>query len=316
MPAISAYAPGKTILLGEHAVVYNRPAIAIPVDKIQARAAIYAEPLRPLGWVWLDAPNINLQTDLSALGKDHPLRMAVDLVLTALEMDHLPACRIQITSTIPVAAGLGSGAAVSVALVRALSAFLGIPLPAEQVCNLAYEVEKRHHGTPSGIDNTVITYDRPIFFIKDQPFELLEVKSPLTLLLADTGIQSPTRTAVEDVRQLWLHDTIRFNDLFDAIGQLVKEARTALQLGDIPRLGLLMQQNQILLQEMTVSSPELDALVNAARNAGAYGAKLSGAGRGGNLIALVESGQSETVSQALLQAGAVSVLTTTLPASS
>jgi mevalonate kinase len=90
----------------------------------------------------------------------------VALVIRALEIQRLPACKIRITSTIPVAAGLGSGAAVAVALIRALGGFLGHPLQDEQVSDLAYEIERIHHGTPSGIDNSVVTYAKPIFLLR------------------------------------------------------------------------------------------------------------------------------------------------------
>ncbi len=164
----SASAPGKIILFGEHAVVYGRPALAVPVTHVQATATVTANSRRG---IWIEAPNIELTSELSRLPPDHPLAAVVNTTLTALNISHPPACTVYIQSTIPVASGLGSGAAVSVAVLRALSAYLGRPFSDEQVNRLAYEIEKLHHGTPSGVDNTVITFARPVYFVKGKPIE-------------------------------------------------------------------------------------------------------------------------------------------------
>ncbi|MBN1148999.1 MAG: hypothetical protein JXA78_17205, partial [Anaerolineales bacterium] len=142
MPAIYATAPGKVILFGEHAVVYGRPAIAAPLNQLKARAAVSADPRAAPGTLRIQAPDVNLDALLDELPADHPLARAVSCVLAELGIQRPPACKLRITSSIPLAAGLGSGAAVSVAIIRALSAFLGRPLPAERVSALAYEVEK------------------------------------------------------------------------------------------------------------------------------------------------------------------------------
>jgi mevalonate kinase len=220
--------------------------------------------------------------------------------------------KVSVSATIPVASGLGSGAAVSVALIRALSTFLGRELEDERVSRLAYEVEKLHHGTPSGIDNTVITYQRPVFFIKGQPPETFHVRHPFTLVIAYTGISAPTKEAVGDVRKLWESDKPRLESAFDSIGALVLKARQSIESGNLPALGPLMDANHALLQQLTVSSSELDHLVAAARQAGALGAKLSGGGRGGNMIAHVQPDQAAGIAQALMAAGAQRTLITTV----
>jgi len=297
----SASAPGKIILFGEHAVVYGRPALAVPVTHVQATATVTANSRRG---IWIEAPNIELSSELSRLPPDHPLAAVVTATLTTLNISHPPACTVYIQSTIPVASGLGSGAAVSVAVLRALSAYLGRPFSDEQVNRLAYEIEKLHHGTPSGVDNTVITYARPVYFVKSKPIESFHVGLPFTLIIADTGVSSPTRVAVEDVRKAWEAEPERLETVFDAIARIVRRARHAIETGDRPGLGALMLKNHALLQQLAVSSPELDRLVKAALSAGAQGAKLSGAGRGGNMIALIEPEKNEQVAQALRQAGA------------
>ncbi len=303
----TASAPGKIILFGEHAVVYARPALAAPV--FQAQAKVEVRDSSRLG-VWIDAPNISLRAEYSALAPTHALRAAIDGVFHALSLPAAPCLNIHIQSQIPVASGLGSGAAVSVALIRALSAHLGQPLSDEQVNALAYQTETIYHGTPSGIDNTVITYARPVYYRRGEPIQTLRVGAPLHLLIADSGIPAPTRESVAAVRQLWQADSARWEAVFDKVGQLAQAARAALQAGLPQELGHLMNENHALLQEMTVSCSRVDALVETARNSGAWGAKVSGGGRGGNLIALVAPGSAESVSAALLAAGAVRVLQT------
>ena len=308
MPAILASAPGKAILFGEHAVVYGRPAIAVPVTQVQVKTSITADPLGPTGRVHIQAPGIQLESDLAKLPVDDPIALAVQGVMRVLAVDHLPALNLRINSTIPVAAGLGSGAAVSVAILRSLSAFLGHPLPDETVSALAFEVEKKHHGTPSGIDNTVVTYARPIFFTRGQPFEILPPAETITLIIADSGIKSPTRLAVAAVRETWQADPHRLDALFDAIAQVTQQARRLITEGPVLALGPLMIENHHFLQQVGVSSAELDFLVDAALQAGAAGAKLSGGGWGGNMIALATAENAEKISTALASAGAKRVI--------
>ncbi len=305
MPAITASAPGKVILVGEHAVVYNRPAIAIPVTQVQTKAAVFAEIRAQPGEVWVEAPGINLNARLNQLPPSHAIARLFAMLANELSIPRFPSLRLKITSTIPIAAGLGSGAAVSVACLRALSAFVGHPLPNERISALAYEQEKLFHGTPSGIDNTVIAYAQPIYFVRDQPFELLRTAAPFTLVIADTGIKSPTAVAVGGVRQRWLQDPAVYERFFDQIADITQQARACLENGTIGSLGPLLDENHRLLQSIGVSCAELDRLVAAARQAGAWGAKMCGGGLGGNMIALVDSPQAESVTSALISAGAV-----------
>ncbi len=305
MPAITAKAPGKVILVGEHAVVYGRPAIAVPVTQVQAQAAVFAEIRGQPGEVWIEASGINLSTRLAQLPDTNSFARLFKAVANELKIQRFPALRLKITSTIPIAAGLGSGAAVSVAAIRALAAFVGRPLPDERVSALAFEQEKIFHGTPSGIDNTVITYAQPIFFVRDQPFQLLNPGAPFTLVIGDTGVRSPTAAAVAGVRERRLAQPEQFDALFDQIAQIAHHAKDCIETGQIRELGALLDQNQQVLQEIGVSNLELDRLVDAARQAGAWGAKLSGAGLGGNMIALTDPVRAEEIAVHLQAAGAV-----------
>jgi mevalonate kinase len=314
MPAISASAPGKVILFGEHAVVYERPAIAVPVNQVAVRAVVLPIPTGHPGQVQIDAPDVGLHTDLKQLSADHPLALLLATVQAELNLSHLPALSLWIKSTIPVAAGLGSGAAVSVAITRALSEFLGHPLPDERISEVAFRIERKYHGTPSGIDNTVITYAQPIYFIKGQPFERLSVQQPFNLVIADSGIKSETSAVVGDVRSHWQAAPERYETLFDAIGGITRKAREIIEEGSTNDLGPLMNENQHLLQAMGVSCPELDQLVHIALESGALGAKLAGAGRGGNMIALVDRNQARNIARDLRSAGATRTIITEVPA--
>lgn len=310
MPAISASAPGKIILFGEHAVVYGQPAIAAPVSKQRARAVITPDVRAPSGRVRLQAPDIGLEANLDELPDDHPLALTIRLVLGELGIENPPAFNLRVSSSIPVAAGMGSGAAVAVAVIRAVGGFLGKPLPLERISALAYEVEKLHHGTPSGIDNSVVSYEKPIYYQRGQTIQVLKVNKPFSVVIADTGIPSLTSQAVGDVRRAWSEQPECYEGWFRSIGEISHMARGLIEAGEPEKLGMLMDENHALLQKIGVSSPELDRLVETALLAGAWGAKLSGGGRGGNMIALVSPELGEAVAQALREQGAVQAILT------
>jgi mevalonate kinase len=200
-------------------------------------------------------------------------------------------------------------------MIRATAEHFSAKLTAEEVSRLVYEVEKLHHGTPSGIDNTVIAYERPVYFVRGEGLETFPVGRPLSLVIADTGAESPTRMVVGAVRRAWEESKDRYDKLFDGVGDIVVEARWAIERGDVGQVGRLMDDNHRLLQQMEVSSSRLDALVRAAKRHGALGAKLSGAGRGGNMIALVTAQTCEQVKRALEAEGADGVIQTEVEAS-
>jgi len=302
-----ASAPGKVILFGEHAVVYGQPALAVPVTQVQAEVRIdkiFSPGIR------INAPNIQLNERMDSLGSSHPLAATVRNTLTALEAGSLSGVTILVRSSIPVASGLGSGAAVSVAIIRALAKHLKKELTDEQVSALAFETEKLYHGTPSGIDNTVVTYAKPVYFVKGQPIEILRVKKPFTIVIGDTGIPASTRESVRNVRVQHHKNPDRYETLFAAIGSIAKTACQLIESGMPESFGPLMDENHALLRSMKVSSPELDNLTEAARKAGALGAKLSGGGRGGNMIALVPAGKAGAVARSLREAGATNTIIT------
>jgi mevalonate kinase len=303
-----AYASGKVILFGEHAVVYGQPAIAVPVTEVQAQATVEDAP--PEQGIRIIARDLHRDYLLRDAPPDDPLCATVSNTLSHLRQSLEQDLTITVSSTIPIACGLGSGAAVATAVVRALVQHFDQRLDAKAVSDIVFETEKLHHGTPSGIDNTVIAFEKPVYFVRDQTLEAFWVHRPFLLAIADTGIASPTKIAVGDVRRAWRADPVKYQEIFEEIGTLTVMARRSIEGGETETLGQLMDANQRLLRLLKVSSPELESLIAAAKQGGALGAKLSGGGRGGNMIALITPQTCDQVSMMLRLAGARNVIVT------
>jgi mevalonate kinase len=303
-------APGKVILFGEHAVVYGRPAIAVPFDQVRATADVETLLKGRRGEIMIEAPDIGFASLLSRSPADHPLALILRLAVRELQAETHPPLHLVILSTIPVASGLGSGAAVSVAVLRAISQHLGRPFAPARLSDLAFEVERIHHGTPSGIDNTVIAYECPVYFIRGRTPRAFRIRAPLRLLVADSGEPSPTAEAVGMVRREWERHPQRYEALFDEVATVAEDARRAIEGGWPEDLGPLMDRNEAALEAMGLATPTISAMLAAARRAGALGAKISGAGLGGNIIALVQAETADAVAQAIVAAGAHQVILT------
>lgn len=312
MRTVSASAPGKFILFGEHAVVYGRPAVAAPLASLRATASVGLQTGPLTGSTAIIARNLNKRILVGQAPLDEPLAAIVRSTFALYNQPMLGGLSIVLSSSIPVASGLGSSAAVSTAIVRALALWLGKPLTPAVVSALVYETEKLQHGTPSGIDNAVVAYERPVYFIRDQVSEIFDLNRPVRILIGDTGVASETRGAVAGVRERYEAGSQRYARIFDRIGAIASAARLALEAGELHLLGPLMNENHELLQALEVSSPELDRLVEAARAAGATGAKLSGGGLGGNMIAIAPPETEAAIESALADAGARRVVGTTL----
>jgi len=305
-------APGKILLLGEHAVVYGHPAIAIPLRSVRARAE--AEFTRN-GGVEVVAPDLGERGSSPGRASER-LGPLIRLAESVLDFFGEPrrGMRVEIRSTIPIGRGMGSGAAVAVALVRSVCGALGRHLDADQVAELALEAERSFHGTPSGVDNTVVARDEPIYYVKGKPVRSIVVgPSVFRFVVADTGLASPTREVVEQVRAGRERDRARFDSFFWELGSMASVAREVIRSGSPEELGLCMNRAHEALRALGVSCPELDRLVSAALESGAAGAKLSGGGRGGAVVALLGSDADEaTLISRLRLAGAESIFTTVL----
>ena len=211
---------------------------------------------------------------------------------------------IEVHSRLPRAMGLGSSAALAVALTRAFAATLGIEVDDERVNAIAFACEQLAHGTPSGIDNTIATYARPILFQNDNGLKIQPVvlSEPPPLVVAFSSQTGLTRDQVAAVRARRERQAQRFDALFDEIDALSLAGAAALARADYRELGELMNICHGLLNAIQVSTPELEGIVAVARAAGASGAKLTGSGGGGSVIALCP-GAATRVAAALEAAG-------------
>lgn len=292
-------ATGKIILMGEHAVVYGEPAIAFPFH-----AAAVTTTVEPAEHMWLDCAYFSGPLSESPKQLHNIKESIVETLAFLTKNDSLS---FTITSTIPPERGMGSSAAVAVSVIRSIFDYYDYPATANELAVLVNKAEKIAHGNPSGIDAAATSGQQPLFFVKGhdlQPFPM--DLNHAWLIVADTGIKGQTREAVKDVAHLFETDKPTVSKKIVALGQLVRNSKQAILTNDAQRLGDTMDQAQQLLAELTVSHPMIEQLVNAAKAAGALGAKLTGGGRGGCVIALANSQHSaEKIATAFQQAGAV-----------
>jgi len=249
------------------------------------------------------------------MSPDEPIRQMISLLLDFLGIKTLPTCTLRIRSDIPLGAGFGSSAALSVGIMRALSAFLGHPLDEKDLVSLACQSDQFIHGRLSGIDTTVIALEQAIYYQRGKDIEAIKPLNSLHFVVAVSGVYTPTARSVAYLAERYEKESQAIKDKLLAIEEQVITAKQAMRVGDLQMLGDAMNANQTLLYDLGLSCPELDALVDVARDAGALGAKLSGGGQGGAMLALADESRVPQLRDALQAAGAKAVWTTTLPAS-
>lgn len=300
-----ASAPGKLILFGEHFVVHGQPAIAAAIGsrtvaKVSRAGSYYLVDSRP------ETPGY----------KEEKFEQQTDSMQRIFKAMGLAGnnVRIELGGDLVAASGVGASGASCAAIAAALNEEFGLNLDRETINEVAYEGEKGYHGTPSGIDNSCSTFGGYILFRKDLAsgksiIELLSSNIPLAIVVGNTGITSNTSEIVADVKKSRESDPEKFGRLFDEYANIVAEAKTALEEKALPELGNLMNRNHALLREIDVSSSELEELVDIALKNGALGAKLTGTGRGGLMIALVTDDFKENVASGIESAGYKSEIT-------
>lgn len=288
----------KVILVGEHFVVHGAPALALPLDSVGTR-------------VTLRAANAEFSClRLPKLADSEKSRHVVDKAFDLLGVKgERQSVDIAVESTVPLGQGLGSSASYGLALLRAISQAFDLNLGSEELSQHAYTIEKIFHGRPSGVDNTVIAHERPVIFSAKAGMELIQNVSLPRLVLASTGNEGSTQEAVAKVRRHQQEDRDRFAVLCDAATAITRSCASLLSGQEGERIGELLDQSHALLQEVGVSTEELDTLVDVARSSGAYGAKLTGAGLGGFMLAAVEPKREDRVRESLKRAGAKEVIT-------
>ena len=290
---------GKVILLGEHAVVYGSPALVGALDigvEVEARRDDRDD-------VVLELDDAGVKSIVS--GSDSEVGRALQILVEGLPISQLGAS-LTVRSGIPLRAGLGSSAALAVAIIRALSKLGGLAPTNAEVAALANRSEAVFHGRPSGVDAAAATYGSLLIFRKTDVPRAITPAKPVRLVLAMVEPAPSTHEMVARVKDFLENDPETGRDQLAEIGQLVLRAKAALECGDLSLFGRLIDSNQTCLRAMGVSTPRIDAACRAARKAGALGAKLTGAGGGGVVLALAPEHEAE-VCLALEQTGATFV---------
>jgi mevalonate kinase len=306
---------GKLILFGEHFVVYQVPALVGAVAAYtDCECEVVETTADGAGVVVVDnrpaVPHYKVK-------KREEGDAAIALVLKHFGLDTSTRHNVKLTfgGDLTCASGIGASAAQVVSLARALSSELPVKMTEDEINAAGYEGEKGYHGTPSGIDNTASTFGGLLRFQRtdgDPLFIKKKIGAPIRIVYASTGITASTSEVVGDVRAKKEADPAWFDGLLQKYLAVVSSAETAIDDGDMKTLGSLLDENHALCQELTVSCKELDDLVLAAREAGALGAKMSGTGRGGLMLALTPTEESQAEVAAALGKLAPQVWTTML----
>lgn len=277
----------KVIMFGEHFVVYGLPGIVAALDSYTT--ADVEEGEQGSGLTLIDnRPAVDGYKEKKKGEQDR----AMDLIMKFMKIDvDKNPIKITLAGNLKCVGGRGASAAMATSVARALSDHFKLNLNDDQVNEVSYEGEKGSAGTPSGIDNTAATYGGLLIFKKNleggpNSIDKLKTREPIDIVLANTGITQDTKEVVADIRQKREQDPERFKRIFSDYQEIFNQAREALENLDLNRLGSLMDRNQELLREMTLSCDEAEKIIKAAKDAGAPGAKLTGTCRGGSLVIL------------------------------
>jgi hydroxymethylglutaryl-CoA reductase len=301
--AAEATAAGKVILLGEHAVVYGRHALAVPIPDAVRAAVVRSEKETTLTvYDWGFRSVVKPDSGEGSEGSEG-IDAAVNLILENLGVASA-SFAISISSSLPRGMGLGSSAAIAVAIIRAVAKCMDIEVGEARVNEIAFACEKLAHGTPSGVDNTLSCYGTPMLFQNtgDLKVETLALDELPPLVVAFSHSAGPTQEQVAGVRTRFDRSPSRYNTIFDQIDDISKAGAMALTAKEYSELGSLMNLCHGLLNAIEVSTPDLENMVSIARRRGAVGAKLTGAGGGGSIVALCPDSE-DVVRSALHQAG-------------
>lgn len=292
-----AFGHGKIILLGEHSVVHGRPAIAIAVER---GAEVHAEQ-RKHGPTTLRLEPNGVDVDTGEADNTGRERLQQALRTARAFYDDGREFALHATMRIPTGSGMGSSAALGVAVLRALDDARGITRPDSEIFERSFAWERVFHGNPGGVDNAMATYGGFAQFKRGEPLQPIVPRHPLKLVVGDSRQERDAGKLIASVARQLQSDPPRIEKLFDAIAALVANGKLALEQGELPSLGQLMTLNHKLLSALLLSTDTLEEMIAAAMDAGALGAKLTGAGGGGCMIALVESEEQRRSVRAALE---------------
>ncbi len=305
----TGYGFGKVILFNEHFVVYGIPSI---VSGIGAKTEALVE--RRVG-SGVELKDERPETKGYKAEKLSQQKESLDRMLKIMNIDaERKAFKITLGGDLIAASGVGASAASCAAIARAFSDELGLGYSDEKVNEVAFEGEKGYHGNPSGIDNTAATFGGLIWYKRDGSSQLMErmrLRRPVEIVMGNTGIVADTKAVVGGVRARRDKEPERYDRLFKDAEKLVHDARKQIEEFNLERLGDQMNENHVHLQQIGVSCPELDALVDLARASGAIGAKMTGTGKGGYMVALAPGKDlQERVANAIERKGFQAMRTT------
>lgn len=302
---------GKVILFNEHFVVYGIPSI---VSAISDRTNVTVKAQKIIDDETFIIDDQRPETPGYKKKKYHQQKKSIELMLDYLTLDlDDKTLKIEFSGNLLAASGVGSSAASCAAFARALNDEYDLGMEDHEINQVAYEGEKAYHGSPSGVDNTAATYGGLIQFTKGEvpKFDQIIVPTPVEIVMGNTGLVTNTEKAVEGVKNRMQKFPEKYDIIFDQSRQLIPKARTALENGDLKALGEYMFENHKLLQQIEVSCPELDQLVTIAEENGAWGAKMTGSGLGGYMVALTPGSElQESVANAIESKGYRALKTT------
>lgn len=290
----------KIILIGEHSVVYGQPAIALPLPNVAQTVTITPrdDMQRLIHSSYFDGELTALPAKMRGVGK---------LIRTLIDRfdGNQDFWEMTIDSDLPAERGMGSSAATAIAIVRAFFDYYQQPLNRELLLQLAAIEEEITHRSPSGLDAATAASSSPLWFVRGKLGTPIPMHLNATMVIADTGVPGATREAVTAVHQLLEQSPTSTQETIDHLGQLTKQAQSALQLNEVAKLGSILLAAHHDLQKLQVSNDDLDQLVKVSMANGALGAKLTGGGRGGCMFALVNTtAEARHLATTLLQVGA------------
>ncbi|WP_440952575.1 mevalonate kinase [Methanococcoides sp. FTZ1] len=290
---ITCSAPGKVYLFGEHAVVYGEPAVCCAVD-IRTRVSV------------APADSVIISSSLGTTGIDFETHPYVSAVVERFrELSSLKGVSIRIVSEIPVGSGLGSSAAVTIATIKALDALLETGLELDEIARMGHEVEQRIQGAASPTDTYVCTMGGVVMIPQRKKLELIDCG----IVIGNTNIFSSTKELVSNVAELNESFPDVIGPVLSSIGKMSLVGEGSVNSKDYVSVGKLMNINQGLLDAIGVGCSELSSFTYAARNNGAYGAKITGAGGGGCMVAIAPRERVGDVADAIASAGGDVVVT-------